>query len=155
MKKIIFFFFLLFIGFNQLINAQVKIGGDVSVKANSSSVLELESTDKGLLIPRLTTDQVKKIANPATGLLVYNVDLNLLQINTGILPASPQWANLVVAQGTDLVVAQGTDNKGALVLPAGTDAERPSAPATGAIRYNTSSNKFEGYNGSTWVVLSN
>ncbi|GHT60244.1 hypothetical protein AGMMS50239_08820 [Bacteroidia bacterium] len=144
MKKIIFFFFLLFIGFNHMINAQVKIGGDMSVKANPSSVLELESTNKGLLIPRLTTTQVSGISNPATGLLVYNMDLNVLQINTGT-PASPQWANLVVAQGTD--------NKGAVVLPAGTDAERPSAPATGSIRYNTSSSKFEGYNGSAWVTF--
>ena len=36
----------------------------------------------------------------------------------------------------------------------GTTAERPGSPATGAIRYNTTENRFEGYNGSAWLNLS-
>ena len=36
----------------------------------------------------------------------------------------------------------------------GTTAERPVSPATGSIRYNTTENRFEGYNGSAWLNLS-
>lgn len=41
---------------------------------DSSALLELRATDKGLLIPRLTTAQRLNIPNPATGLLVYDTD---------------------------------------------------------------------------------
>jgi hypothetical protein len=141
MKKYIFFFFMI-VGFTQMAEAQVKIGG--KTKADASSVLELESTDKGLLISRLTATQIAGIVNPATGLLVYNTELSALQINIGT-PAAPQWATLVVSQGTGA--------NGALVLPAGTVAERPTTPVAGTMRFNTESNKFEGYNGTAWVEL--
>jgi hexokinase len=143
MKKIIFFFFLL-IAVNQLTKAQVKIGDNIASGVNSSSVLELESTTKGLLISRLTTAQVNAIVNPATGLLVYNMDLNLLQMNTGT-PATPQWSSFAILLGTGA--------NGAFVLPAGTNADRPATPVVGMLRYNTTSSKFEGYNGTTWAEL--
>ena len=142
MKKYIFFFFLL-IGFNQLISAQVKIG-DVTTKADPSSVLELQSTDRGLLISRLTTAQVNAILNPATGLLVYNTDLSALQVNVGT-PASAQWVSVVVYQGTS--------GSGAMMVSVGTTAQRPATPKAGMIRFNTDTNTFEGYNGTSWITL--
>ena len=36
----------------------------------------------------------------------------------------------------------------------GTTAERPASPTTGSIRYNTTENRFEGYNGTAWLNLS-
>ena len=143
MKKYIFFFFLL-VSVNQVMNAQVKIGGDITTKADPSSVLELESSSKGLLIPRLTTAQVNSIAAPATGLIVFNADSNTLQVNVGT-PISPKWVSVVVAQGTN--------NNGAVILPVGTDAQRPATPTVGMMRFNTQSGKFEGYNGTKWVEL--
>jgi len=44
--------------------------------ANNSALLHLESTTKGLLIPRMTTTQMNAIASPATGDLVYNTTGN-------------------------------------------------------------------------------
>jgi len=44
------------------------------VQAHSSAMLDVSSTDKGLLIPRVTTIQRNAIVNPATGLLVYDTD---------------------------------------------------------------------------------
>ena len=44
------------------------------------------------------------------------------------------------------------DENGALVLPTGSTAERPTAE-TGMIRYNTSDSRFEGYDGTTWSEL--
>lgn len=56
------------------LTAQVKIG-DNPATINSSSLLELESTDKGILIPRLTEAQRTAIATPSTGLLVFQSDV--------------------------------------------------------------------------------
>lgn len=53
--------------------AQVGINTDNS-QPNASAMLDIKSTDKGVLIPRLTTDQINGISSPATGLLVYNSD---------------------------------------------------------------------------------
>lgn len=36
----------------------------------------------------------------------------------------------------------------------GTTAQRPATPATGMIRFNTTTSRFEGYTGSGWVILS-
>lgn len=50
---------------------------------NSSSLLDLTSTTKGLLPPRLTTTQINAIPSPAAGLTVYNVTLNTLCFYNG------------------------------------------------------------------------
>ena len=41
---------------------------------NGSSLLEIKSTTKGLLIPRMTLTQRNAIASPATGLLIYQTN---------------------------------------------------------------------------------
>jgi hypothetical protein len=53
----------------QISNAQVGIGTTIP---DNSSLLDLTSKSKGLLIPRMTTEQRNQILNPATGLLIYN-----------------------------------------------------------------------------------
>lgn len=35
---------------------------------------DIQSSDKGLLLPRLTTLQMRQITNPAIGLIVFNID---------------------------------------------------------------------------------
>ena len=52
-------------------NAQVGIGTN---SPNASAQLDISSTSKGLLLPRLTTAQINAIANPEPGLLVFNTD---------------------------------------------------------------------------------
>lgn len=51
--------------------SQVGIG---TTTPDSSSILHLESTDSGLLIPRLTYVQKLSITSPATGLLIYQTN---------------------------------------------------------------------------------
>ena len=41
---------------------------------NSSAELDVSSSNKGMLIPRLTTNQRNAITNPATGLMVFDTD---------------------------------------------------------------------------------
>ncbi|MEO1514229.1 MAG: hypothetical protein AAFV95_04430 [Bacteroidota bacterium] len=53
------------------LQAQLAINSDGSLP-DSSAMLDISSTDKGFLIPRLTTTQRNNISNPASGLLVYD-----------------------------------------------------------------------------------
>ncbi|MEM9823566.1 MAG: hypothetical protein AAF985_20950, partial [Bacteroidota bacterium] len=41
---------------------------------DSSAMLDISSTSKGILIPRMTTSQRSNINNPATGLMVYDTE---------------------------------------------------------------------------------
>jgi hypothetical protein len=50
--------------------SQVGIG---TVTPHQSSILDVSSTSKGVLIPRLTTAERDAIVNPSNGLLLYNV----------------------------------------------------------------------------------
>ena len=71
----------------ELSSAQVGIG---TITPDSSAILELFSTDRGFLLPRITTEQRNQINNPAKGLMIYNLETNNVQVNTGT-PASPVW----------------------------------------------------------------
>lgn len=55
--------------------AQVRIGSN---PVAASSVLDVQSTTKGFLPPRMTTAQKNAIASPAAGLVVYDTDLGKL-----------------------------------------------------------------------------
>ena len=56
-------------------NAQVAINQD-NADAHASAILDVKSTDKGVLIPRMTATQRDNITSPATGLMVYITDDN-------------------------------------------------------------------------------
>jgi hypothetical protein len=57
------------------ISAQNNVGIGTVAPA-PSSILDLTATDKGFLVPRLTSAQRLAIATPARGLLVYDTDLS-------------------------------------------------------------------------------
>jgi hypothetical protein len=69
------------------VQAQVGIG---TTLPDSSAVLDLYSTDRGFLLPRLTIEQRDMISNPAIGLMIYNLSTDGVQVNTGT-PGSPVW----------------------------------------------------------------
>ena len=91
-------------------HAQMVIGGSTP---NASALLDLQSTSKGLLPPRMTTAQRDAIALPATGLIVYNTDLGDLQVNLGT-PSAPSWRRLTASE------TQATQSTPLVTLPAGT-----------------------------------
>ncbi len=73
MKKTILFLSAILVLANCTITAQVFINTDGSIP-DTSAMLDVSSTDKGLLIPRMTASQRGAISNPANGLLVYQTD---------------------------------------------------------------------------------
>lgn len=63
------FFFLV-----QSTHAQVAISASGSPTPDGSSILDLQSTELGFLVPRMTEAQRNAISNPATGLIIYQTD---------------------------------------------------------------------------------
>jgi hypothetical protein len=55
------------------LSAQVSISNDNSA-ADNSAMLDIKSTNKGVLIPRMTIAQRIAIINPSNGLMVYQTD---------------------------------------------------------------------------------
>jgi hypothetical protein len=71
--------------------AQVAINNDNS-SPDPSAMLDVKSTDKGLLIPRMTQVQRNAIVSPATGLTIFQTDVGPgIYYNAGT-PAIPAWS---------------------------------------------------------------
>lgn len=73
---------LVFITFGPVIFAQTGIGTD---NPDNSAALELRSTTKGLLPPRMTQDQRNAIVSPELGMVIFNTTTNCLNIYLGNL----------------------------------------------------------------------
>jgi hypothetical protein len=54
-------------------NAQIKIGANPTT-IGASSLLELESTTKGMVFPRMTGVQMNAITSPVSGMFIFNSD---------------------------------------------------------------------------------
>lgn len=108
MKKIAFSIILL-CGSYYYGTAQVGIG---TTTPDASSILHVESSDKGVLVPRLTTAQRNGITTPANGLLVFNTTTNRLEYNSGTT-GTPVWSPLIsnpVSADANNIISSGTDS---------------------------------------------
>ncbi|MBK9359282.1 MAG: tail fiber domain-containing protein [Bacteroidales bacterium] len=69
--KPIFLFFVLFVVLN--VHAQVAVNTD-GTTPDPSAMLDVKSTNRGMLVPRMTSAQRTAIASPVSGLLVFDND---------------------------------------------------------------------------------
>ena len=81
MKKLLLIV-LAFTLFNTVIYSQGSVGIGTTTP-NSSAALDISSTTKGMLMPRMTTAQRNLIATPAAGLIVFNLDDQCIDIYDG------------------------------------------------------------------------
>jgi hypothetical protein len=92
--------------------AQVGVGTSTP---ESSAQLDVSSTSKGLLVPRMTAAQRAAIQSPATGLMVYQTDgTSGFYYNQGT-PSSANWVALQstsTATGVDLLARNPTGQPG-------------------------------------------
>lgn len=106
-----------FAGFNAAPANGLLVEGQIGVGTTSpatSAVLDLSSTSKGFLIPRMSTAQRDAIATPATGLQIYNTTLSQLNYYDGIA-----WQTLGAGGGTVTSVATTSplNNTGTAIAP--------------------------------------
>lgn len=83
---------------------------DDGTTADPSAMLDVKSTDKGVLLPRLTTAQRDAIASPAVGLLVFDTDTESFWFFE-----AAGWKNLASPVRTDnqsVIVGDSTDLAG-------------------------------------------
>jgi len=75
MKKYIILFSLLAgLSYSQSAKAQGLAVNTSGTGADNSAMLDVNTTTKGILIPRMTNSQVSAISSPANGLMVYQTD---------------------------------------------------------------------------------
>ena len=65
-------------------------------------------------------------------------------------PAAASFTTAAIPTITSNTVFNTT---GSITLPVGTTAEEPGTPTAGMVRFNTTTNKFEGYDGTSWGPL--
>ena len=149
--------------------AQVGINKD-HADPDGSAMLDVKSTEHGILIPRMGTEDRDQIPSPAPGLLIYNTATNLFNYYNG-----SYWCTIeatFISSTTGLISSGGgisinatpntlpdnaamldvNDPSRGLLIPR-TTPDLISAPALGLIIYNISINLFQYYDGSGWKEL--
>lgn len=116
----------------QIIEGQVGIG---TSSPSSCAILDVQSTQKGVLIPRLTTANRTAIVAPCIGLLVFDTDLNAFCFNT-----TNGWVT-ITGQGGGAVGATG---------PTGPQG-MPGFPGANGINGMDGTNGTNGVNGNVWL----
>ena len=101
MRKLIFPIAILLFTFS--IQAQVGIGTETP---NASSLLDLSSTSKGILVPRMTENQKNAISTPAQGLLVFQTNGTVGFYSYD----GSSWLHLIDASSKGLYFGPGTGN---------------------------------------------
>lgn len=146
-------------------------GGDVVGPANSAAnEIVLFDGATGKLLKRPGTSHgfppagttAQRPGTPSAGMLRYNVSTHQIEYYSGSLAA---WVPVSVANSGTAIqnsVMKAADTTGRLIsqagtghvfLAQGTTAQRPGTPSAGMIRYNTSDNMLEFYDGSSWIQL--
>jgi hypothetical protein len=154
-------------GLIQLLVAQgVGIGTSTP---HPSAILELSSTTKGLLIPRLTEAERQALPDPATGLLIFNTTTGELNFYNGSswrrIPSNA--VSAASGTGTPSGEGVGIDASGGIgipdpsaildvkatdkgvLIPRTTPAAVP-GPVAGLTIYNTSTNLLNYFDGTSW-----
>lgn len=149
-----------------------KTGYDENFNDNPEAALEIRSTSKGLLIPRMSSSMISYISDPAQGLLVFNSDNNKLyfyssednmwkDISTGSGTISPGTPSPELPGGVALNDSNNqpdvsamldiqSDKQGILIPRLSTsDISAIANPANGLLVFNKDSEKFSVYNEST------
>lgn len=102
-------FLMLFIGIISVSEAQVAINQEGN-DPHESAMLDVSSSDKGLLIPRLTSDQRQQIENPANGLMVFDITTNTFWFFSESTDGWEEMGGAVVSVLNDLMDAKTDAN---------------------------------------------
>lgn len=80
------------------------------------------------------------------GVIVRSFALGTIEIN----PTNTASNFTVVIPATTGRLTYADSTTGGMFLPVGTTAQRPASPATGMMRFNTTTSSVETYNGTSW-----
>ena len=100
MKK----FMILMLAFVSILKSYSQSVGIGTTTPNTSSMLDVSATNKGMLVPRMSTAQRTAIASPAKGLLVFDNDVSSFFFYNGTA-----WTQLSTGSSTNFWAANGSD----------------------------------------------
>jgi len=128
---------------NLTVDGTLTVGDIVSVGTITSNNFTTGDilVDDNFITTTISNSDLELRASGTGSIVIDNFAFNANQITVSN-------ADLEIVTSDNSVVFAGT---GEVVLPQGTNAQR--ADVTGAIRWNTERNRFEGYNGSNWINL--
>jgi uncharacterized protein (TIGR02145 family) len=149
--------------------------GGISVNTDgsdphSSAILDLQSTQHGLLVPRMTTTQRDAIKTPAEGLLIYNTSTNKLDVYTGAegwfslnaisdgaatgstAPGGGMSVNESGADPHDAAILDVSSTEKGFLLPRSETGD-VNSPIESLIIFNTLTKRISIYDGSDWEEL--
>lgn len=137
--------------------AQSRLKLSVSTKKpwtiNNDALLELDSPKHGLLLSRVSLSKsttALPLSSFNDGMMVFNTDTTNDVIPGLYIMIGGAWRR--VATQTPLASIDFY-TKEVIKVPTGTSDERAAIPEIGMIRFNTTINKFEGFNGTIWTPL--
>ncbi|MEL6923999.1 MAG: tail fiber domain-containing protein [Bacteroidota bacterium] len=97
------------------LQAQVAVN-TTQANPDASAILDVSSTTKGMLVPRMTSTQRTNIASPATGLLVFDTDESSFWFYNGT-----GWSGLAGGLSAMEEISSGTSGDAVLTIKADTD----------------------------------
>lgn len=117
--------------------------GNLTISTNSG-------TNSGTIVVNQGINGDIAISPNGTGTVVINTDLDVdnLNLNGNTISTTNTDGNMTfTANGTGYYIYSGTQ---AVLIPKGNNTtQRPGTPVTGMLRYNTTSDEFEGYSGAS------
>lgn len=136
---------------------------------NASAILDVSSSSKGVLIPRLTSTQRQAISAPATGLLVFDDTQKAFYFYSGAAWSkigTDDWSidgsdvyynggNVGIGTPEPAAALDVTSTTGGFLPPRMTTTQRDnlSNPVAGTTIYNTTTSKLQCFNGTIWNDL--
>ncbi|MCX6267329.1 MAG: hypothetical protein NTW16_08245 [Bacteroidetes bacterium] len=102
-----FLLLIIFLIYGKIVHAQVAVNTDKS-SPNSSAMLDVKSTTKGFLAPRMTFAQRNAIVNPATGLMVICTNCNADGTEVISTYLGGKWQNVSVTCDLPMAPLEGT-----------------------------------------------
>lgn len=117
------------------------------IQSSGTAYINFTTTNNQINIEEITATPIAvDSVNGASGTVVLDLEDMDNVDNTGEVDGSA-----LIKSGTDYVAS--SNNTGAMIMPVGTTAQRPSSPVQGMVRFNSDTTKFEGYNGTDWINL--
>ena len=128
---------------NLTVNGTIAVGNITSsgtITANSFSTGDI-LIDDNFITTTISSSNLELRANGSGSIIIDTFNINNATISSS--------GDFNIVPGSGLVNINAT---GALTLPTGTTAQRPTEVA-GQLRYNSDLIRFEGYNGTNWINL--
>lgn len=154
-----------------LFNSSGSVAGSVNMTFNGTRLTVADFADSSLTSGRVTFAGTGGNLQDASGLTWDGTNFTATQVRSsgltsgrvtfagasGLLSDSSNltWngTTLAITGALTATADSAFSSTGSLTISKGTTAQRPGSPASGMLRFNTTTSEFEGYNGTTWASV--